>query len=73
LLFGLFLKDRIKTPAQPAFSESHVVSVSDVQSTIHQVLGVLPAANDLNEDGMVNVLDVQIEINAAPALGCSTG
>jgi hypothetical protein len=33
-----------------------------------EALGVAPAVNDLNGDGVVNVLDVQIEIDAALGL-----
>ena len=38
---------------------------------INQALGIAAAANDLNHDGIVNVVDVQIVINAALSLGCS--
>jgi hypothetical protein len=38
---------------------------------IDEALGVAPAANDLNGDGVVNAVDVQIVINAALGLGCS--
>jgi hypothetical protein len=44
--------------------------VADVQVVIDEALGLLPAVNDLNNDGVVNVLDVQKEINAALGLGC---
>jgi len=47
------------------------VSVSDVQKTINEALGVIPAVNDLNGDGVVNVIDVQIVRNAALNLGCA--
>jgi hypothetical protein len=32
---------------------------------------VAPALNDMNGDGVVNVVDVQIVINAALGLGCT--
>jgi hypothetical protein len=34
-------------------------------------LGTAAAVNDLNGDGVVNITDVQIEINAALGLACS--
>jgi hypothetical protein len=34
-------------------------------------LGLIPAVNDLSGAGVVNVVDVQIEINAALGLGCA--
>jgi hypothetical protein len=46
--------------------------VVDVQSIINEALGAASAANDLNGDGLINVADVQIEINAALSLGCIT-
>jgi hypothetical protein len=38
---------------------------------INEALGGATAANDLNGDGVVNVIDVQIELNAALTLGCA--
>ena len=38
---------------------------------IDEALGVSAAANDLNGDGVVNVVDVQIVMNASPNLDCS--
>jgi len=46
------------------------VSAADVQKTINEALGAIPPANDLNQDGAANVVDVQIAINAALGLGC---
>lgn len=46
--------------------------VADVQSSINQALGATPAANDLNGDGVVNIVDAQVVINAALRLGCAT-
>jgi thermitase len=46
-------------------------SVADVQKMIDEALGLAQAANDLNGDGVVNVLDVQIVIDAVMNLGCS--
>jgi hypothetical protein len=45
--------------------------VADVQQLISEILGPAAPANDLNHDGVVNVLDVQIVINAALGLGCA--
>jgi RHS repeat-associated protein len=46
-------------------------SVADVQSMINQALGAAKALNDLNHDGAVNVIDVQIVIDAVVGLGCT--
>jgi hypothetical protein len=46
-------------------------SVTDVQRIINEALGVAPAAHDLNGDGIVNVVDLQIVVNAVMGLGCS--
>jgi hypothetical protein len=44
--------------------------VADVQAIINQALGVSPAVNDMNRDGVVNVADVQKVIGAAMGQGC---
>jgi hypothetical protein len=44
--------------------------VADVQAIIDQALGVSPAVNDMNRDGVVNVADVQKVIGAALGQGC---
>ena len=41
------------------------------QAMINEILGENAPANDLNGDGVVNVVDLQIVINAAIQLGCS--
>jgi len=51
--------------------KARVVNVADVQIEINEALGVAPAANDLNGDGLVNAADVQMLINAALGLGCT--
>jgi hypothetical protein len=38
---------------------------------LSQVLNTATPANDLNGDGVVNVLDVQIVINAVLGQGCA--
>jgi hypothetical protein len=54
------------------FRQTGSVDVVDVQTIINEAIGAASAANDLNGDGLVNVADVQIEINAALSLGCTT-
>ncbi len=46
-------------------------TVSDVQQIINEALGGLPAVHDLNSDGVVNVVDIQLDINGTLGLGCS--
>lgn len=50
--------------------QSGNINVGDVQFVINEALGVTVAAN--GGDGVVGVLDVQIEVNAALSLGCVT-
>jgi hypothetical protein len=47
------------------------VTVTDVQQEINEALGIAVAANDLNGDRVVNVVDIQIVIDAALNLGCT--
>ncbi len=44
-------------------------TVIDVQSVVNQALGIATAHNDMNSDGVVNVVDVQMMIDA---YGCGT-
>ena len=46
-------------------------NVADVQSLINEALGRQSATNDLNKDGVVNVVDVEIEIFAILGMGCT--
>jgi hypothetical protein len=46
-------------------------SVADAQREINEALGTFAPANDLNNDGVVNVVDVEIVINAVLNLGCT--
>jgi uncharacterized repeat protein (TIGR01451 family) len=48
------------------------VTVADVQLEINEALGANPPANDINQDGVVNAIDIQIVINAVLSLGCTT-
>jgi hypothetical protein len=45
--------------------------VADAQGILNQALGGSQAASDLSGDGVVNLVDVQIVINAVLSLGCS--
>ncbi len=47
------------------------VDLLDVQKMINEALGTIQAANDLNNDGVLNVVDIQIAIDAVLGLGCS--
>jgi hypothetical protein len=60
-------------PVSCALTQTENANVADVQSIINQALGMAPPANDLNEDLVVNIVDVQVEIDAALNLGCSAG
>jgi uncharacterized repeat protein (TIGR01451 family) len=51
-------------------NQAGTIGVAEVQEMIDEMLGLIQAANDLNNDGVVNVLDVQLIINAALNLGC---
>jgi hypothetical protein len=46
--------------------------VAGVQLLINEALGASAAANDLNGDGVVNIVDVQIAIDGALGFGCTT-
>jgi len=46
-------------------------TVADVQRIINEALGSVSPANSLNNDGVINVVDIQIVINAAVGLGCT--
>ncbi len=45
-------------------------AVSDVQGIINEALGAAQPVDDLNSDTKVNVVDVQIDMNAVLLLGC---
>lgn len=62
--------------AHPPVSKCNITgdattSVADVQSEINEALGVVSAANDLNNDNAVNVADIQIVIVSALGEGCA--
>ena len=45
-------------------------TVADVQSIVNQALGIAPPTNDMNSDGVVNVIDVQTAIATAMGSAC---
>jgi len=45
-------------------------SIADVQFIVNEALGVIPANNDLNNDGVVNIVDIQKVLDAALNFGC---
>jgi hypothetical protein len=53
-----------------AVNEAGNYNMTDVQLIINEALGLSPAANDLNGDGVLNVIDVQMSTNTAPGGGC---
>ena len=44
--------------------------MADVQLIINAILGEVSVAGDLNQDGVINVVDAQIVIDAALGMGC---
>jgi large repetitive protein len=67
----------------PSFSDTTIIApftcivtggqtpgAADVQSFLKQALGISPPTFDLNSDGAVNLVDVQIVVNAALGKGC---
>ncbi|MGA3043596.1 MAG: hypothetical protein ABSF54_22705 [Bryobacteraceae bacterium] len=42
-----------------------------MQQIINEALGALPAKNDLNGDGVTNVIDVQIVVNDVLGFDCT--
>ncbi|HEX3746610.1 MAG TPA: SBBP repeat-containing protein [Bryobacteraceae bacterium] len=58
-------------PCNP--KKTGIPSVSDVQQTMNESLGAVPAGTDVNRDGVVNVLDVGVVIKAALGSGCWAG
>ncbi len=56
-------------PCDP--TQNGTVTVADVQQFINQASGIMSAGSDLNGDSVVNVVDVQIAVNAILGLGCT--
>jgi hypothetical protein len=48
-----------------------LASLADLQLLINEALGTQSPANDLNKDGVVNVVDIEIEVDAILGLGCA--
>jgi hypothetical protein len=46
------------------------IGVADVQTMVNQALGTALPVNHLNQPGMVNVVDIEIEINAVRSAVC---
>ncbi|HEX3743491.1 MAG TPA: M12 family metallopeptidase [Bryobacteraceae bacterium] len=46
-------------------------TVADVQAMVNEALGQAPGLNDLNDDQVVNVVDIQIAINAVLHSSCT--
>jgi len=46
-------------------------TVADVQKMVNEALGVSPAVNDLNGDGRIDIVDLQIVTVATMGQGCS--
>ena len=56
------------TPCNVA--QNATVTVAVMQDVINEALGVTKAADDLNHDGIVNLVDAQIVAGAALGQGC---
>jgi len=52
--------------------QNAVVTANDVQKVIDEALGVAPPADDLNHNGIVNVVDTQIVTHFVLGQGCFT-
>ena len=53
-------------------SHDNTYSVSDVQSSLNQALGLAAASGNLSGNTVVGVADVQITVNAVMGLGCAS-
>lgn len=52
-------------------NQGGITSLADLQEMINEALGNAKAVHDLNHDGVVNVVDIEISGNAVLGLGCS--
>jgi hypothetical protein len=57
-------------PFTCTFTGGTTPTVADVQMIVNEALGIYPAEFDLNGDGSINVLDIQIVIVAALSASC---
>jgi len=55
-----------------SLNQGGLPTLADVQHIIDEALGVKAAANDLNGDGVVNLVDIQMDVNAIRGLGCAS-
>jgi uncharacterized repeat protein (TIGR01451 family) len=65
--------ETVVTPVSPlscAIDGGASATVTDVQILINEALGLGAVLDDLNRDGVVDIADVQIEINAALGSTC---
>lgn len=47
------------------------MDIADVQQMVNEALGVVRPLSDLNNDGVANIVDAQIVLNALSGLGCA--
>lgn len=70
---GSFVMDDLTTSAtSPCIATGgQNTTISDVQAEINEALGARAPVHDLNNDGRIDAVDVQVIINAAVGLGCA--
>lgn len=54
----------IVTSTACSITHGQTFTITDVQAIVNQALGIASAANDINVDGVVNALDIQLAVNA---------
>lgn len=52
-------------------TQQGLYTVVDAQAIINEALGVAPALHDSNGDGVVDVVEIQVVVNAVLNLGCT--
>jgi hypothetical protein len=67
---AMFLTTGTCQQAKCNVSANFGITANDVQQMINEALGVAAASDDLNGDGVVNIIDVQLEINATLTGSC---
>jgi hypothetical protein len=66
------MDDVLISPFSPCdLSQDGATNVLDVEQLIDEVVQLTPAIHDLNMDGVVDINDIQIVLNAALGLGCA--
>ena len=58
-------------PRPCTITNDAVAGIADIQHMINEALGASSPSDDMNFDGVVNLIDAQIVANAAMNLGCS--